>query len=53
MRTAAWWGGADDGRDEGAVAGPSLGAAWAGAWSADPVPAGTVKLQLTVWEQWA
>ncbi|ACL41658.1 hypothetical protein Achl_3703 [Pseudarthrobacter chlorophenolicus A6] len=53
MRIAAWWGRGDDGGEQGAAAGPSLGAASAGARSADPVPADTVRLQLTLWEQWA
>jgi hypothetical protein len=42
MRTAAWQGRDDDGGEDSAVGGPSLGAA-----SED-----TVRLQLTVWEQW-
>ncbi|WP_314215670.1 hypothetical protein [Pseudarthrobacter equi] len=42
MRTATWRGRDDDGGEESAVAGPSLGAAWEE----------TCRLQLTVWEQW-
>ncbi len=42
MRTADLWRKGDDGGEESAVAGPSLGAA-----------SGEIcRLQLTVWEQW-
>ncbi|MCY1673126.1 hypothetical protein OVA06_00095 [Pseudarthrobacter sp. SL88] len=42
MRTAGCQRRDDDGGEEGAAAGPSLGAAWEE----------TCKLQLIVWEQW-
>ncbi|WP_200896391.1 hypothetical protein [Pseudarthrobacter chlorophenolicus] len=52
MRIAAWWGRGDDGGEDSAAVDPLPGVDFAGAGSAND-PAGTVRLQLTVWEQWA
>ncbi|MEV7636629.1 hypothetical protein AB0N71_10710 [Pseudarthrobacter enclensis] len=52
MRIANLWGRDDGGGQDSAVVDPSPGDAFAGARSTDD-RAGTVRLQLTVWEQWA
>ncbi|MBT2249200.1 hypothetical protein JHV56_10865 [Arthrobacter sp. BHU FT2] len=51
MRIGAWWGRGDDGGQDSAAAVPWPGVAYAGAGSTDD-SAGTIRLQLTVWEQW-
>jgi len=58
MRLARLWGRADDGGGESAVVDPSVGAAFDEAASDDVAAGGatspvTLKLQLTLWEQWA